>query len=243
MMSVETSIANESLRWSTLNTKGHNVVKVKSVTSINHDVLLIQTVKPKKFFFKPGQAVEISINKDGWRNEIRPFTMTSLPYDDYLEFTIKTYPSHEGVTNQLRSLISGDELILHKVFGTIAYKGEGVFIAGGAGVTPYISIFRFLKMIKETGENKLILANKAREDIINEVELKRQLNGNYTNILAEEVTENYDSGLITLDFLKSHIGGIDKMFYICGPPAMMDAVEKHLKNLHVEDKSIIKEIF
>jgi ferredoxin-NADP reductase len=33
------------------------------------------------------------------------------------------------------------------------------------------------------------------------------------------------------------------MFYICGPPAMMDAVEKHLKNLHVEDKSIIKEIF
>jgi len=243
MMSVETSFANEALKWTTLNTKGHNVVQVKSVESITHDVLLIRTVKPKKFFFKPGQAVEISINKDEWRNEMRPFTITSLPYDDYLEFTIKTYPAHEGVTNQLLSLKSTDELILHKVFGTIEYKGEGVFIAGGAGVTPFISIFRYLKMIKETGENKLILGNKAREDIINEVELKRQLNGNYTNILSEEVTEGYDSGLITLDFLKSHIGGIDKKFYICGPPAMMDAVEKHLKNLHVEEKSIIKETF
>jgi len=243
MMSVETGIAIGAQKWAALNTKGHNVVKVQTITVINHNVLLIRTVKPKKFFFKPGQAVEISINKDEWRNELRPFTITSLPYDDYLEFTIKTYQLHEGVTNQLRSLKTGDELILHKVFGTIEYKGEGVFIAGGAGVTPFISIFRYLKMIKETRENKLILANKAREDIINEDELKRQLNGNFTNILSEEVTENYDSGLITSDFLKSHIGSIDKMFYICGPPAMMDSVEKYLRNLHVEDKSIIKETF
>jgi ferredoxin-NADP reductase len=242
-MSVETSFANEALKWAKVNSNGHNAVKVNSVRNITHDVLLIQTVKPKKFFFKPGQAVEISINKDGWRNEIRPFTITSLPYDDYLEFTIKTYPAHEGVTNQLLSLNPGNELVLHKVFGTIAYKGVGVFIAGGAGITPFISIFRYLKMVKETGENKLILANKAREDIINEVELKRQLNGNYRNILSEEVTDNYDSGIITLDYLKTYIGGIDKMFYICGPPAMMDAVEKHLKHLHVEDKSIIKEVF
>ena len=98
--------------------------------------------------------------------EKRPFTFTCLPDDDYLEFTIKTYPSHKGVTNELLQLKQNDELILHDVFGAIAYKGEGVFIAGGAGVTPFISIFRFLRSKNEVGGNKLIFANKAKADII-----------------------------------------------------------------------------
>ena len=98
--------------------------------------------------------------------EKRPFTFTCLPNDDYLEFTIKTYPSHKGVTNELLQLKQEDELILHDVFGAIAYKGEGVFIAGGAGVTPFISIFRFLRSKNEIGGNKLIFANKRKADII-----------------------------------------------------------------------------
>jgi ferredoxin-NADP reductase len=243
MMSVKTSFANETQKWVKLNTMGHNIVKVKSVTSINYNVLVIKTERPKQLFFKPGQAVGISINKEGWENEIRPFTFTSLPYDAFLEFTIKTYPIREGVTDQLRTLNVHEELILHDVFGTIGYKGEGVFIAGGAGITPFISIFRFLKMIKETGKNKLILANKTREDIINEDEFKDQLGDNFINILSEEESEFYESGLITESFLKSHIGGIDKYFYLCGPPAMMETVEKLLRKLHVEEKSIIKETF
>jgi len=43
-------------------------------------------------------------------------------------------------------LVKEDELILHDVFGAISYMGEGVFIAGGAGITPFISIFRYLKL-------------------------------------------------------------------------------------------------
>ena len=53
---------------------------------------------------------------------------------------------------------NGDELILHKAFGAIAYKGEGVFIAGGAGVTPFISILRFLQSANKVGASKLIFA-------------------------------------------------------------------------------------
>jgi ferredoxin-NADP reductase len=112
-------------------------VKIKSIQHITHDVLQIDTEKPQQFNFTPGQATEISINKEGWQNEKRPFTFTSLPHNDYLQFTIKTYPSHKGVTNELLQLKKNDELILHDVFGAIAYKREGLFIAGGAGVTPY----------------------------------------------------------------------------------------------------------
>ncbi|MCU0473556.1 MAG: hypothetical protein MUC93_09360 [Bacteroidales bacterium] len=115
-------------------------IKIISIGHITHDVLQIFTEKPQELSFTPGQATEISINKEGWQNEKRPFTFTSLPNDDYLQFTIKTYPAHKGVTNELLQLKKNDELILHDVFGAIAYKNEGVFIAGGAGVTPFISI-------------------------------------------------------------------------------------------------------
>src|SRR3989339_1754569 len=145
---------------------GQYIVKLKTLQHITHDVLKIVTEKPADYKFTPGQATEISINKDGWQTKKRPFTFTSIPVDDFLEFTIKTYPLHKGVTNQLLTLVENDELILHEVFGAISYKQEGVFIAGGAGVTPFISIFRYLDSVKKTGNNKLIFANKTKSDII-----------------------------------------------------------------------------
>ena len=131
-----------------------HIVKIKSIEHVTHDVLQIIIEKPAGFNFTPGQATEIAINKEKWQNEGRPFTFTSLPDDDHLEFTIKTYPERKGVTNELLTLKAGDELILRDIFGAIEYKGEGIFIAGGAGVTPFISIFRNLKSKNETGNNK-----------------------------------------------------------------------------------------
>lgn len=217
------------------------IVKVKSIENVTHDVLKIVTEKPENFSFKPGQATEIAINKNGWKKEKRPFTFTCLPNADYLEFTIKTYPLHKSVTNQLLQLRENDELILHEVFGAIEYKGEGVFIAGGAGITPFISIFRYLQSINKTGANKLIYANKTKADIILEAEFKKLLGSNFINILSDEKTEGYANGMITEDFIKQNSNGLDKMFYVCGPPPMLEAIEKQLKNLQVKEDSIIKE--
>ena len=116
---------------------------------VTHDVVRIRMEKPANYAFTPGQATEVAINKENWKEERRPFTFTCLPDDDYLEFTIKTYPSHKGVTNELLSLQPGDELIIHDVWGAISYKGEGIFIAGGAGITPFLSIFRWLASQKK----------------------------------------------------------------------------------------------
>lgn len=218
-------------------------VRVKSVDKITHDVLKIVTGKPQQYNFTPGQATEVSINKNGWKDERRPFTFTCLPENDYLEFTIKTYPSHKGVTNQLLQLKMDDELILHDVFGDIAYKGEGVFIAGGAGVTPFISIIRYLHSKNETGNNKLIFANKTKADIILEEEFKKLLGNNFINILSYEKVQGYANGQITEDFLKTNVDIPNKMFYVCGPPPMMEAIEKQLANLQEDKNSIVKEAF
>ncbi|HJS52953.1 MAG TPA: hypothetical protein VJ765_00375 [Chitinophagaceae bacterium] len=218
-------------------------VKIKSIDNVTHDVLKIVTEKPQGYNFIPGQATEVSINKSGWQEEKRPFTFTCLPDDDYLEFTIKTYPSHKGVTNELLLLKQKDELILHDIFGAIAYKGEGIFIAGGAGVTPFISIFRFLRSRNELGGNKLIFANKRKEDIILKLEFESLLGINFINILSDENTNGYAHGYITEEFLKANITDLKKKIYLCGPEPMMEAIEKHLSNLGIEKDSIIKEEF
>ncbi len=220
-----------------------HTVKIRSIDKVTHDVLRIVTEKPQEYHFTPGQATEVSINKSGWKDEKRPFTFTCLPGNDYLEFTIKTYPSHKGLTNHILQLKKDDELILHEVFGDIGYKGEGVFIAGGAGVTPFISIFRHLQSKNEIGNNKLIFANKTKADIILEEELKRVLGKNFINILSDEKVDGYAEGRITEDFLKANMNGLNKNIYVCGPPPMMKAIEKQLANLHVDEKLIIKEEF
>ena len=220
-----------------------HIVKIKSISKIMHDVLQIVTEKPLQYTFTPGQATEVSINRNGWKDKKNPFTFTCLPENGYLEFTIKTYPSHKNVTNELLQLKKNDELILHEVFGAIAYKGEGVFIAGGAGITPFISIFRYLQSKKEIGNNKLIYANKTKADIILEEEFKKLLSNNFINNLSDEKVQGYASGKISEDFIKANSGGINKLFYVCGPPPMMSAVGKQLANLQISEESIIKEIF
>jgi ferredoxin-NADP reductase len=220
-----------------------HTVKVKSIEHLTHDVLKIVTEKPSMYSFTPGQATEISINKVSWRNELRPFTFTCLPDNDYLEFTIKTYPDHQGVTNQFLKLRIGEELILHDVFGAIQYKGEGVFIAGGAGVTPFISIFRYLKSKNEIGNNKLIFANKTKADIILEQEFKKLLSNNFINILSEDKADGYNHGYITEEFLKTSITDLSKKIYLCGPEPMMITIELQLTNLGVNTNAIIKEKF
>lgn len=219
------------------------VVKIKSIDNVTHDVLRIVTEKPPKFIFTPGQATEVSINRIGWKEEKRPFTFTCLPEEDYLEFMIKTYPLRRKVTNQLLDLQKDEGLILHDVFGAIQYRGEGVFIAGGAGITPFISIFRHLHSKNKIGNNKLIFANKTAADIILKHEFETLLGDNFINILEKEKIEGYAHGQITSDFLVSNIDDLNKLFYICGPPPMMAAIGHQLTGLKVDVNSIIEESF
>jgi ferredoxin-NADP reductase len=133
-------------------------------------------------------------------------------------------------------------LIVGDVFGDIAYKGKGVFIAGGAGVTPFISIFRDLRAKNEIVDNKLLFANKTKADIILEQEFKKLLGKDFINILSEEKAEGCAHGFITEDFLKPHLTGIRNV-YVCGPPPMMESIERQLANLGVDEKLIVKESF
>ncbi len=218
-----------------------HIVRILDIGQVTHDVKRFLVEKPEGYSFVPGQATEVSINTPELKDEKRPFTFTCLNREPYLEFTIKIYPSHNGVTNELGKLKPGTELIIRDVWGAISYKGKGVFIAGGAGITPFISIFRYLHAKDEISGNSLIFANKTKADIILENELRDMLGDAFINILSDEKDNSYLHGMITENFLKDNIGD-SRNFYLCGPPPMMDAVKKQLAGLGVGENSITLEL-
>jgi ferredoxin-NADP reductase len=222
-------------------TEEHEVTILK-IENVTHNVKRFTLSKPGSYKFTPGQATDVVIDQPGWKTERRPFTFTSLNGWDTLEFTIKIYDDHNGVTNELGKLKPGDQLIIHDVWGAIHYKGEGVFIAGGAGVTPFIAILRNLHHGNKIGNNKLIFSNKTVEDIILKDEFEHMLGDNFINTLTNEKTAEYDNEKIDKSYLKRKVSDFNQYFYICGPDAMIEDIQKSLLDLGVkEDKIIIEE--
>jgi ferredoxin-NADP reductase len=219
------------------------IVKIRKVEPVTHNVRRFTLERPEGISFISGQAADVSINKPEWENEKRPFTFTGLAQWGILEFTIKIYPDHHGVTDQLGKLVAGDELILHDVFGTVLYKEEGVFIAGGAGVTPFISIFRQLAQDKKLGKNMLLFANQTAKDIILKEEFEKLLGDRFVNILSNEKTTPYHHGMIDAAFLQKTVKDFSRYFYLCGPDPMVESIRKTLLSLDAIESRIVIEQF
>ncbi len=217
-----------------------HIVKVISANYVTHNVKHFVVEKPAGYNYIPGQATDVAINKPDWINELRPFTFTSLPDAGHLEFIIKIYTGHNGVTEQLAAVQPGDELIIHEVFGAIAYKGPGVFIAGGAGITPFIAIFRYLNSLGELQGNTLLFANHTTADIILKDELKSLLGTHFINII-----KNAQSGtakkIIDKELLAAYIGNNTTHYYICGPDQFTLDMADFLRELGIKNEQIVIE--
>ncbi|MFW2541426.1 FAD-binding oxidoreductase [Primorskyibacter sp. 2E107] len=219
-----------------------HTLTLQSREKITHDVNRYVFDKPEGYAYTPGQATDLALDRDSWRAEQRPFTFTSLPQEDRLEFTIKSYPEHDGVTKQIADLKPGDTVLIEDAWGAIEDKGDGTFIAGGAGVTPFISILRAKLAEKGTlAGNTLVFSNQSEADIIlrDEFEGMAGLKTFYT--VTDEPSSALSRGMIDAEMLKGLIE--DGPCYICGPDPMVEALPAELKKLGVSDAKIITEDF
>jgi len=217
------------------------VVKVLSVTEVTHNVRCIRMEKPAGYTFTPGHATDVAINKPGWQQEKRPFTFTSLNDDPYLEFTIKCYDAHKGVTMQIKNLVVTDELIIGDPWGAIDYKGPGYFIAGGTGITPFIAILRQLHKDNKIEGNKLFFSNQTSHDIIYEQELTAMLGSDAVFILTEAGTDKYPHDYIDAAFLETNIDDFSRHIYVCGPDKMIESISKILVDYGAQPDTVIFE--
>ena len=216
-------------------------VKVLKTDMVTHNVKRFEVQRPMGYNFISGQATDVSLNKYGMEKELRPFTFTSICDSDYLEFMIKIYSGHDGVTKKLGDVEAGDELILHDVFGTITYHGPGLFIAGGTGITPFISIFRDLKSKGTLEGNKLIFVNRTNADVILKEELEEMLSENFIKVVETSSDPSLTPGALNRELLETYVDDKNQFYYVCGPDSFTLAMVEHLVELGVDKRQIIIE--
>jgi len=218
-----------------------HIVKITEIKQAASQVKSFRIEKPQGYTFHPGQATDVSVNSPALKNELRPFTFTSLNSDPFLEFTIKRYPDHHGVTDAIHNLKTGDELIIRDVWGAIEYRGPGFFIAGGAGITPFLAILRWLHKENKLAGNTLLFSNKTAADIIYEKELKSILGNQAYFTLTVEKKDGYLDRHINKEFLQQYAGDTSKHYYICGPDAMVAAISDTLTQMGAAPDSVVFE--
>ncbi len=183
----------------------------------------------------------LAVNEPDWAEKKRPFTPTNMDDDQVLEFIIKVYPEHQGVTQKLDTLGPGAELLISDAFGALTYQGPGWFIAGGAGITPMIAMLRQLAAEDRLTDHGLIFANRTPADIICEKEFRHYLGENCVYLCEQANGMPYAEGRIDRNFLAKHIGRFDQHFYTCGPPKFDKAVKAALEELGATPDRLIFE--
>ncbi|HEX4299127.1 MAG TPA: flavodoxin reductase, partial [Devosia sp.] len=203
------------------------------IADVTHNVRRYTLERPEGYSFQPGQATDVSLDEEGWRDKKHPFTFTALPDAPTLEFTIKSYfdTGGDGVTERLHGYRPGQSLVIRDVWGTITYKGPGTFIAGGAGVTPFIAILRDLHHNRKMAGHTLIVSNRTEADIIlrEEFEAMRGLDVLWT--VTNEPGSKLLHERIDAAFLKRHVKDWAQNFYLCGPDDMVKQLRGTLKEL------------
>ena len=214
---------------------------LKSISPVTHDTWHLIFDRPEGFDFAPGQATHWALDKDGWRDEDRAFTMTSHPEAQVVEFVIKSYPDHDGVTEQIPDMKPGDAVIAEDPAGAITDHGPGVFLAAGAGITPFIAILDKHERDGVTGD-RLLFANKTDRDIILKDKWDAMEGVKATYVISDQPDTAHEKGQIDKEMLQDVLNDLDQPFYICGPQGFVDAMRDALTELSVpKDRMVIED--
>lgn len=208
---------------------------------LTHNVICLKLERPTGFGFTPGQAIELTIDEETFLNDAAPFTLTGLQTAPYLELIIKVYPQHNGMTLGLSKLKEGDDLLIGDAWDSFSYKGQGTYIAGGSGITPFIAILRDLNAKGGIIDQTLLFANKSEKDIFMKEELSEMKGLRFVNILSEEKTESYGYGGIGKGFLQTQISDYNQFFYLCGPGLFSLDIKEQLIGLGADENKIFSE--
>ena len=229
------------------------VAEVVANDPVTHDMrhLVLKLIEPSEIKFFPGQYMDLTIPET---DTVRSFSMANTTSRDggQLEFVIKVYPDGQFSHFLDKKVQIGDRLDLTGPFGVFTLR-EGdndlVFVGGGAGMAPILSLLR--SMAERGLERKATFFYGARtaRDLCFEDELRdleqRLPNFTYVPALSEGSDDDWDgeTGLIT-DVVKRHADNLAGAHaYVCGPPPMVEAAVPLLAQLGVEEKRVYYDKF
>ena len=231
----------------------HYVVKryplrVSHIKQETHDTwsLCIEGDHPD---YAPGQFMLLRLKIDGIVSASHPFTISSSPTRKGLSVCVK---SVGDFTSSLSESVQLDQAFVDMPYGVFSFANHDaeryIFIAGGIGITPFLSMLRFMQDTKLNKEVILIWGNKAKRDIVFKAEIESMASQmtslKVIHVLSREKEWPGEKGHIDAEKLKRHVGDFTKgEFFVCGPPRMMKDLEKALFALGVKKGRIHTERF
>lgn len=206
--------------------------------------------------FIPGQYAEWTIPADSSdsRGNRRFFTISSAPNDPEIRVGIKLYPNPSTFKKRLSELVAGDTVLAGNIAGDFTMPNNTaqklVFIAGGIGVTPFISMIRSLDDTKQKRDIVFLYGNAkeseiAYKDLIDAVAQATGVRVVYalSDKAVPEIWQG-ERGFVNAAMITRHVPDYtDRLFYISGPNSMVSAVSSELKSLGVARNRIKKDFF
>lgn len=196
--------------------------------------------------YDAGQFVWLNIGHSAFSHYENPFSISSAPVDGKeLTFVIKELGDF---TRTLDQVSPGTLAYIDGPYGNLIIEGrtaQGVaLIAGGVGIAPMLGILRQMRATGDKRPVKLIYGNRLQEQIIPSEDLSHE---DVVYVLSEP-PEDWagETGRIDPALLERHFSPEicqTWLFVLCGPPAMMDAVEDHLLSKGTPSSNILSERF
>jgi predicted ferric reductase len=224
-----------------------NPFTISSVVKESHDVTSLY-LEGEHSGFLPGQFMLVNIGGDNGYSEQHPYTISSSPTEPLLRISAKASGDFSGALSQVSE---GTTALVEAPYGVFSYlsvpSDKLVFLAGGIGITPFLSQLAHMRANGTQKSVRLIWGNKTRADLAfgDELEAAGQALSDFavTNVLSNEEWDG-EKGFITADLISRHVEQPTEWHYmVCGPPVMMKMVFKDLKKLGVPSAHIHHERF
>jgi predicted ferric reductase len=225
-----------------------NPFKVAGVSKETHDTWTLQFegAHPN---YKPGQFMIIQVVRNGNTSEPHPFTISSSPTGEWLSISVKSVGDFTSTIGETKTSDLTYIDMPYGVFSFLNYDAKNlVFIAGGIGITPFMSMLRYIYDKRLDKGVTLLWGNKTKEDIAFREELEKMESQmpslKVVHVLSRQDDWPGERGNIDAEKLKRYINNFHRsQFFICGPPPMMTAVERTLRELGTPKNRIHYERF
>lgn len=213
--------------------------------------------KPAGFAFRPGQAFEVQLPSAAaasGEDRAHAFSIVSAPHETELVFATRMRDS--AYKRTLAALPSGAPLGIDGPFGSLTLPARSeraaVLIAGGIGITPFVSMIRHAVHTRSARPLALLLSNRRPEDaaFLDELQAHARklpsfsLHATMTGMAQSHRPWSGATGLMDAAFIRSRVCGLPSpVFYVSGPPGMVRGLQETLAQAGVEEDDVRSEEF
>ena len=230
-------------------------VKLKGHLAVAEGTMAFRFAKPDGFVFKAGQAIRLELIDPpaAAGQSSRTLSLVSAPFEQ--ELVLATRMRDSAFKRAFKALPDGASVRIDGPFGDLTLGDSArpaVFIAGGIGITPFMSMLR--QAAEDRSPQRLFLAysNRRPEDsaFLDELQgLERQnkrfhLMATMTDMSKSAREWSGETGLVDASMLKRLVGELGApIYYVVGPPAMVEAMQRTLGGAGIAEDQIRTEEF